>query len=123
MSNITDIIVDKNDLGKNLYKKVEYYTLKLEHHVLADNKDEAETMFSEIGIDHDKIDTGLASFHKKVETVYADANYNDSDTAEYLGKVTYNEYNDDAVEDEDVEINTLALETDKYNMNESENAI
>ena len=37
----TDCTFTQNDLGKNLYTKKTYYTVMIEQHVIADNKDQA----------------------------------------------------------------------------------
>ena len=82
----TDCTFTKEDLGKNLYSKTTYYTVRIEQHVIA--KD------------------GMG-----VETTVCDANYTDSDTTSYLGKVAYDEDNEYAEEDGDVVIDTWAPET------------
>ena len=55
MSQLTDIYVNKEDLGKNLYRKKTYYTLCIEQDCLATNKDEADKLFSDAGINYDNI--------------------------------------------------------------------
>ena len=114
----TDVFVNKEDLGKNLYRKKTYYTLCIEQDVLAKNKDEADTLLSDNGgINHDKINKELADEKDGVETYYVDANYTDSDTTKYLGKVVYDDYDglENAKENGDVEIDTWALEDDVIN--------
>ena len=52
----TDCYTFKNDVGKNLYRKKTYYTLVVEQDVLAKDKDEADTKFTDHGgIAHSKI--------------------------------------------------------------------
>jgi len=118
MSQLTEIYVNKEELGKNLYRKKTYYTLCIEQDVLAKNKDEADTLLSDNGgINHDKINKDLTDANNGVETYMVDANYTDSDNAEFLGKVVYDEYDglENAKENGDVEIDTYALENDVIN--------
>ncbi len=114
----TDVFVNKEDLGKNLYRKKTYYTLCIEQDVLAKNKDEADTLLSDNGgINHDKINKDLTDANNGVETYMVDANYTDSDTTQFIGKVVYDDYDglENAKENGDVEIDTWALEDDVIN--------
>ena len=61
MSQLTDIYVNKEDLGKNLYRKKTYYTPCIEQDCLATNKDEADKLFSDAGINYDNINKMLNS--------------------------------------------------------------
>ena len=110
----TDCYTFKDDVGKNLYRKKTYYTLVVEQDVLAKDKDEADTKFTDFGgLDHGKIVKALAQTSDGVETYMVDANYNDSDTTQFIGKVKYDdEWQDlkEAVECEDVHIGTYARE-------------
>ena len=118
MSQLTDVYVNKEDLGKNLYRNKTYYTLCIEQDCLATNKDEADKIFSDNGgINHDKINKDLTDANNGVETYMVDANYTDSDKTEFLGKVVYDDYDglENAKENGDVEIDTYALETDVIN--------
>ena len=114
MSQLTDVYVNKDDIGKNLYRKKTYYTLCIELDVLAKDKDEADNLFSDCGIDHAKINKEIAEEKDGVETYMVDANFTDSDTTEFLGKVVYDDYDglENAKENGDVEIDTYALEDD-----------
>ena len=85
----TDIFFGKDDVNKNLYRKKTYYTLVIEQEVLANNKDEADKKLSECGIDHSKITHDLTETKDGVETYMVDANYTDSDTTKYMGRVVY----------------------------------
>ena len=38
----TDCAFFKEDVGKNLYSKTTYYTVRIEQHVIAKDKDEAD---------------------------------------------------------------------------------
>ena len=114
MSQLTDIYVNKEDLGKNLYRKKTYYTLCIEQDCLATNKDEADKLFSDAGINYDNINKDLAEEKGGVETYMVDANYTDSGDTEYVAKVVYDDYDglENAVENGDVELDTYALEND-----------
>jgi hypothetical protein len=117
MSQLTDIYVNKEDLGKNLYRKKTYYTLCIEQDCLATNKDEADKFFSDAGINYDNINKDLAEEKGGVETHMVDANYTDSGDTEYVAKVVYDDYDglENAKENGDVELDTYALETDVIN--------
>lgn len=114
MSDITDISVFKDDIGKNLYRKKTYYTLCIEQDVLAKDKDEADKLLSDCGIDYAKINKDLTEEKNGVETYMTDANYTDSDTTKYIAKVVYDDYDglENAKENGDVELDTYALEDD-----------
>ena len=106
----TDCTFTQNDLGKNLYTKKTYYTVMIEQHVIADNKDQADEMFLEHGgIDHSAVNN-IAQDGNGVETTVCDANYTDSGNTEYLGKVAFDEDNEYAEEDGDVVIDPYADE-------------
>ena len=117
MSNITDIYVNKEDLGKNLYRKKTYYTLCVEQDCLAKNQDEADTKFTDCGIEYNKINKEITEEKDGVETYMVDANYTDSGNTEYIGKVVYDDYDslENAVENGDVQLDTYALENDIIN--------
>ena len=119
MTKVTDIMINKDDVGKNLYRKKTYYTLVVEQDVLAKDKDEADKKFMECGLDHSKITTGISEEKDGVETYYVDANYSDSDNTNFIGKVDYDTYNfnqsfEEAVENGDVHIDTDANEDDPH---------
>ena len=106
----TDCTFTQNDLGKNLYTKKTYYTVMIEQHVIADNKDQADELFLEHGgIDHSAV-SNIAQDGNGVETTVCDANYTDSGNTEYLGKVAFDEDNEYAEEDGDVVIDPYADE-------------
>ena len=114
MSQLTDVYVNKEDLGKNLYRKKTYYTLCVEQDCLAKNQDEADNKFTDCGIEYDKINKEITEEKDGVETYMVDANYTDSDKTEFIGKVVYDDYDglENAKENGDVEISTYALEDD-----------
>ena len=118
----TDVYTFKDDVGKNLYRKKTYYTLVIEQDVLANNKDEADTKFTDHGgINHDKITKDIADANDGVETYMVDANYTDSDTTQYIGKVkydtdTYDQSLEDAIENGDIEIDTWADENEPHQL-------
>ena len=119
----TDIFFNKDDVNKNLYRKKTYYTLVIEQEVLANNKDEADNKFTECGIDHSKITHDLTETKDGVETYMVDANYSDSDTTKYMGRVvydtdTYDQSLEDAKENGDVTIDSY--EPEKEVMTEKE---
>ena len=117
MSQLTDVYVNKEDLGKNLYRKKTYYTLCVEQDCLAKSQDDADKQFSDCGIEYDKINKEITEEKDGVETYMVDANYTDSDKTEYLGKVVYDDYDglENAKENGDVELSTYANETDVIN--------
>jgi|TARA_B100001113_G_scaffold88675_1_gene70880 hypothetical protein len=115
MSQITEVYINKDDLGKNLYRKKSYYTLCIEQDVLAKDKDEADKLFSDNGgINHSNVNTDITDANNGVETYMVDANYTDCETPKFIGKVTYDDYDGlkNAKENGDVELNTYALEDD-----------
>ena len=112
MSIDTNIIYTQNDLGKNLYRKKTYYTLVVEQEVLAKDKEEADNLLGECGIDHSQINHEITETKDGVETYMVDADYTESGDTEYLGKVVF-EDTEYAVEDGDVEIDPYAEEVIK----------
>ena len=120
--NKTDVMFFKDDVGKNLYRKKTYYTLVVEQDVLAKDKDEADTLFTDHGgIAHSKINKDITDANEGVETYMVDANYTDSDTTKYIGKVkydtdSYNQTLEEAVEAEDIHIDTWADEDEPHQL-------
>ena len=114
----TDVYTFKDDVGKNLYRKTTYYTLKVEQDVLAKDADEADQKFLDHGgVKHSAINKDIVDASDGVETYMVDANYADSDTTKYIGKVkydtdTYNQTLEDAVEAQDIHIDTWAEENE-----------
>ena len=111
----TDIYFNKDDVNKNLYRKKTYYTLVVEQEVLANNKDEADNKFTECGINYSKITHDLTDEKNGVETYMVDANYTDSDTTKYMGRVvydtdTYDQTLEEAQENGDVTIDSYEEE-------------
>ena len=111
----TDIFFSKDDVNKNLYRKKTYYTLVIEQEVLANNKDEADNKFTDCGINYSKITHDLTDEKNGVETYMVDANYTDSDTTKYMGRVvydtdTYDQSLEDAKENGDVTIDSYEPE-------------
>ena len=112
----TDVYTFKDDVGKNLYRKTTYYTLKIEQDVLAKDKDEADQKFLDHGgVKHSAINKDIVDASDGVETYMVDANYVDSDTTKYIGKVKYDDDNinqtlEEAIEAEDIHIDTWAEE-------------
>jgi len=122
MTTETDVFYFKKDVGKNLYRKKTYYTLCIEQDVLADNKDEADQKFLDYGgINHGKIGKDITDTNDGVETYMVDANYTESDDTKFIGKIkydtdTYNQTLDEAVEAEDIHIDTWADEDEPHQL-------
>ena len=120
--NKTDVMFFKDDVGKNLYRKKTYYTLVIEQDVLAKDKDEADTLFSDHGgIKHSAINKDIVDASDGVETYMVDANYAESGDTKFIGKVkydtdTYNQTLDEAVEAEDIHIDTWADENEPHQL-------
>ena len=119
----TNIFFGKDDVNKNLYRKKTYYTLVVEQEVIANNKDEADNKFTECGIDHSKINYDITEQKDGVETYMVDANYSDSDTTKYMGRIvydtdTYDQSLEDAKENGDMTIDSY--EPEKEVMTEAE---
>ena len=118
----TDVMYFKDDVGKNLYRKKTYYTLVVEQDVLAKDKDEADKLFLDHGgIKHSAINKDIVDASDGVETYVVDANYTESDTTKYLGKVKYDTDNinqtlEEAVEAEDLHIDTWAAEDEPHQL-------
>ena len=122
----TDVMYFKDDVGKNLYRKTTYYTLKIEQDVLAKDKDEADKLFLDHGgVKHSAVNKDIVDSSDGVETYMVDANYADSDTTKYLGKVkydtdTYNQTLEEAIEAQDIHIDTWAEENESKQMTDAE---
>ena len=118
----TDVYTFKDDVGKNLYRKTTYYTLKIEQDVLAKDADEADQLFLDHGgVKHSAINKDIVDASDGVETYMVDANYVDSDTTKYIGKVKYDDDNinqtfEEAVEAEDIHIDTWAAEDEPHQL-------
>ena len=110
----TNVCYFKEDVGKNLYRKKTYYTLVVEQEVLAKDKDEADKLLGECGIDHSQINHEITETKDGVETYMVDANYTESGDTEYMGKVVY-EDTEFAEEDGDVELDPSAFENEVSN--------
>ena len=118
----TDCYTFKNDVGKNLYRKKTYYTLVVEQDVLAKDKDEADQKFLDGGgINHSKINSDLTDTNEGVATYVVDANYVEADSPKFIGKVkydtdSYNQTLEEAVEAEDIHIDTWADEDEPHQL-------
>ena len=108
MNKTTNILYTDKDVGKNVYRKTTYYTLKIEEDFLADDADNAQDLSMDTDLDYSKITTNLVDDKGVSEVNVIDANYTDSEM-KYVGKVVY-EDTEYAKEDGDVEIDTLADE-------------
>ena len=118
----TNVYTFKDDVGKNLYRKKTYYTLVVEQDVLAKDKDEADKKFSDFGgITHSAINKDIVDASDGVETYVVDANYVESDDSKFIGKVkydtdSYNQTLEEAVEAEDIHIDTWADEDEPHQL-------
>ena len=118
----TDVYTFKDDVGKNLYRKKTYYTLVVEQDVLAKDADEADQLFLDHGgIKHSAINKDIVDASDGVETYMVDANYVESDTTKYIGKVkydtdSYNQTLEEAVEAEDIHIDSWADEDEPHQL-------
>ena len=87
---------------------------------MAKDKDEADQKFLDGGgIKHSAINKDIVDANDGVETYVVDANYTDSDTTKYIGKVKYDDdYQtlDEAVEAEDIHIDSWAAEDEKLQL-------
>ena len=111
MDKTTEIMFSEKDVGKNLYRKITYYTLAIEQDVLAKNKDEADKLFLDNGgIDHSQINHEITETKNGVENYMVDANYLESGKTNYVGQVAYTD-DEFAKEDGDVEINDMKDES------------
>ena len=110
----TNVCYFKEDVGKNLYRKKTYYTLVVEQEVLAKDKDEADKLLGECGIDHSQINHEITETKDGVETYMVDADYTESGDTEYMGKVVYAD-TEFAEEDGDVELDSSAFENEVSN--------
>ena len=108
----TNVMYTQKDEGKNLYRKKTYYTLVIEQEVLAKDKDEADKLLTDCGINHSAIGDDITETKDGVETYMVDADYTDSDTVEYIGKVVYDtdNYGEEAIMDGYVKIDDYADE-------------
>ena len=118
----TDVMYFKDDVGKNLYRKRTYYTLVVEQDVLAKDKDEADTLFTDHGgLKHSAVNKDITDANDGVETYMVDANYTDCETAKFIGKVkydtdTYNQTLEEAIEAQDIHIDTWADENEPHQL-------
>ena len=118
----TDVMYFKDDVGKNLYRKKTYYTLVVEQDVLAKDKDEADKKFLDGGgVKYSAINKDIVDANDGVETYVVDANYVESDTTKYIGKVkydtdSYNQTLEEAVEAEDIHIDSWADEDEPHQL-------
>ena len=117
----TNVFVVEKDVGKNLYRKKTYYNLVIEQEVIAKDKDEADKLFAECGIDHSQINHEITETKDGVETYMVDANYTESGDTEYMGKVTIEQDEEDSYEQ--VTIDKYATETDVHTKDYQEHTV
>jgi len=114
MTNISDVLYNKDDVGKNVYRKKTTYLLTIEEDFIAENADKAHDMSMNTGLDYDKIKSNLVDTKGVSEVFTVDANYSDSDM-KYIGKIkydtdSYNQTLEEAIENEDMYIDIWADE-------------
>ena len=120
MTKISDVLYNKDDVGKNVYRKKTSYLLTIEEDFIAENADKAQDMSMNTGLDYDKIKSNLVDTKGVSEVFTVDANYSDSDT-KYIGKIkydtdSYNQTFEEAVENEDLHIDTWADENEPHQL-------
>jgi len=111
----TNVYPMKEDIGKNLYRKKTFYKLVVEQDVLATDKEEADKLLSECGIDYSQINNSLAETKNGVETYMVDADYRDTGDTEYIGKVVYDLSDPYAKEEGYVELDSTVEEMEVVN--------
>jgi len=90
------IYLNKNDIGKNVYRVVKDYNVEVAYFVKATNRDEAEDLVRDYG----GLKLNNDSFNVDSEQLELDF-YNDEfgdTTTEHLGKVVVDENDEDLVE-------------------------
>ena len=111
--------ISSNTADARISNVISYATGMVEHYigqeVIANNKDEADNKFTECGLDHSKINFDITDQKDGVETYMVDANYTDSDTTKYMGRVmydtdTFDQSIEEAKENGDVTIDTWVEE-------------
>lgn len=120
MAKISDVLYNKDDVGKNVYRKKTSYLLTIEEDFIAENADKAQDMSMNTGLDYDKIKSNLVDTKGVSEVFTVDANYSDSDM-KYIGKIkydtdSYNQTFEEAVENEDLHIDTWADENEPHQL-------
>ena len=108
----TNITYTQKDEGKNLYRKTTYYNLMITQEVLAKDKDEADKLLNDCGIDHSAVNDKLTETKNGVETLFVDADYQSTSDTDYIGKVVYDtdNYGEEAIIDGYVKIDGYADE-------------
>ena len=105
MANDKPDFIYKDDLGRKVYKVTNYYTVKTEEFVkVAEGEDPFDVWLDQGGINHSNIGTNLLHEGPHTEAYYVEA-FNGDHDVEYVGTVAYNEDNEYAEEDGDVELN------------------
>ena len=95
----------KDDLGRKVYKVTNYYTVKTEEFVkVHEGEDPFDIWLDQGGINHDRIGYELLNEGPHTEAHDGEA-CNGDHKVEYVGTVAYNEDNEYAEEDGDVELN------------------
>jgi hypothetical protein len=92
------IYLNKDDVGKNVYRVVQDYTVQVAYYVKAKNADEARDISLEYGgIKSDDIRNSIKEDSDQLELDFYDVGY-DNQTEEMLGKVVVDSNDQDEVE-------------------------
>ena len=92
------IYLNKNDIGKNVYRVVQDYVVQVAYYVKAKNADEARDISLEYGgINSDIIRNSIKEDSDQLELDFYDVGY-DNQTEEMLGKVVIDSNDQDEVE-------------------------
>ena len=92
------IYLNKNDVGKNVYRVVQDYVVQVAYYVKAKNADEARDISLEYGgLNSDVIRNSIKEDSDQLELDFYDVGY-DNQTEEMLGKVVIDSNDQDEVE-------------------------
>lgn len=92
------IYLNKNDIGKNVYRVVQDYVVQVAYYVKAKNADEARDISLEYGgVNSDIIRNSIKEDSDQLELDFYDVGY-DNQTEEMLGKVVVDSNDQDEVE-------------------------
>ncbi|NBP54984.1 hypothetical protein EBU71_00300 [bacterium] len=92
------IYLNKNDLGKNVYRITLQHILTTSYYVKANSRDEAGDIVSDFGgINNDEIRSIVDENSEQLSLDFVNADY-DSQSIEFVGKVVSDENDNDEVE-------------------------
>jgi hypothetical protein len=94
----TSLYLNKETLGKSVYKFTGKYELIVEQEILASSKDEAfELYLKEGGLNYSRIESSLTETSPRIETTYIDAMTPEMEI-KYIGSVIQSRNDEDEVE-------------------------